>query len=83
VALASGISRSHIKSLCIGQRFLTTESVERLRAVLDVPARQWALALKERPFRRRRAHAATVGHDAAHMEGAKVAPSSVNDAEAA
>jgi hypothetical protein len=28
-------------------------------------------------------HAATVGHDAAHMEGANVAPPAVNDAEAA
>jgi plasmid maintenance system antidote protein VapI len=76
VAALMGVSRAHLTNILAGRRRLTPEHVLCLEGLFPkIRASQWWSWV--------RSSAATVGHDAAHMEGANVAPSSVNDAEAA
>jgi hypothetical protein len=79
VSRLSGVSEYHLRNAGTGRRGIGIASVAKLRPVLPkVPEKRWLEALGWSVSRK-----ATVGHDAAHMEGANVAPSSVNDAEAA
>jgi hypothetical protein len=72
-----GVHVTNLYAFLRGSR-LEPETAGKLRALLpSVADSTWADAFAPTPSE------ATVGHDAAHMEGANVAPPAVNDAEAA